>query len=170
MWGNPNQRKKMAHQLDVDAMAADIYGELGGGYSERVYHNAAEVFLRAEGLKYETERHINVPYREHVVGDLRADIIVERELILEFKTVKKLGPKEELQARNYLRLTGLSLACLVNFPPEAGRQPEVKTIDLRSEEASLSQAFDKIRDHHLTASAGLKRVLPDTPVPERDEI
>ena len=159
----------MAARLDVDAMAADIYGELGAGYSERVYHNAAEVYLRDEGLRYETERHINVPYREHVVGDLRADIIVEQSMILEFKTVKKLGPKEELQARNYLNLTGLKLAKLVNFPPESGRRPEVTTIDLISEKEELSRAFDKIQHHHQSVSAGLKRPLPDTPVPERDE-
>ena len=160
----------MAARLDVDAMAADIYGELGAGYSERVYHNAAEVYLRDEGLRYETERHINVQYREHVVGDLRADIIVEQSMILEFKTVKKLGPKEELQARNYLNLTGLKLAKLVNFPPESGRTPEVTTIDLISEKEELSRAFDKIQHHHhQSVSAGLKRRLPDTPVPERDE-
>ena len=159
----------MAARLDVDAMAADIYGELGAGYSERVYHNAAEVYLRDEGLRYETELHINVPYREHVVGDLRADIIVEQSMILEFKTVKKLGPKEELQARNYLNLTGLKLAKLVNFPPESGRTPEVTTIDLISEKEELSRAFDKIQHHHQSVSAGLKRPLPDTPVPERDE-
>tara|TARA_B100000768_G_scaffold42203_1_gene41035 strand:- start:553 stop:1035 length:483 start_codon:yes stop_codon:yes gene_type:complete len=159
----------MAARLDVDAMAADIYGELGAGYSERVYHNAAEVYLRDEGLRYETERHINVPYREHVVGDLRADIIVEREMILEFKTVKKLGPKEELQARNYLNLTGLKLAKLVNFPPESGRTPEVTTIDLISEKEELSRAFDKIHGHHQTVIVDLQPLLPDTLVPERDE-
>ena len=159
----------MAARLDVDAMAAYIYGELGAGYSERVYHNAAEVYLRDEGLRYETERHINVPYREHVVGDLRADIIVEREMILEFKTVKKLGPKEELQARNYLNLTGLKLAKLVNFPPESGRTPEVTTIDLISEKEELSRAFDKIHGHHQTVIVDLQPLLPDTLVPERDE-
>ena len=160
----------MAARLDVDAMAADIYGELGAGYSERVYHNAAEVYLRDEGLRYETERHINVPYREHVVGDLHADIIVEQSMILEFKTVKKLGPKEELQARNYLNLTGLKLAKLVNFPPESGRTPEVTTIDLISEKEELSRAFDKIHGHHQTVIVDLQPLLPDTPVPERDEI
>ena len=167
--GVATNQKKMA-TLDVETMARDIYGALGAGYSERVYHNAAEVYLRSANVKYETERHINVPYRGHVVGDLRADIIVEQEMILEFKSVKKLGPKEELQARNYLSLTGLNLAKLVNFPPEAGREPEVISIDLVSEKEELARVFDKIQHHHHEKTQGLKRLLPDTPLPERGEI
>jgi hypothetical protein len=32
--------------INIEDMMKEIYSELGPGYSERVYHNAAEVYLR----------------------------------------------------------------------------------------------------------------------------
>jgi len=54
--------------IDVEQMVRDVYSELGPGYSERVYHNAMEVILREKKVPYESERHILVNFRGHVVG------------------------------------------------------------------------------------------------------
>jgi len=77
--------------LDVVALASKVYMQLGPGYSERVYHNAMEVLLRKDGFQYESERIIPIPFEGHVIGNLRADIIVNNESILEFKTIKTLN-------------------------------------------------------------------------------
>tara|TARA_B110000459_G_scaffold36045_1_gene38379 strand:+ start:34 stop:552 length:519 start_codon:yes stop_codon:yes gene_type:complete len=147
-------------KYDIEKMMEDVYSELGPGYSERVYHNAVEVILRENKIPYETERHILVRFRGHVVGQLRADLIIDESVILELKAIKTLTDGMELQARKYLDLTGLRTAYLVNFPLQPGREVETRKIALGPSAGELARAFDKIRDHHHTVSADLKQLLP----------
>ena len=146
--------------LDVKQMVRDVYSELGPGYSERVYHNAMEVLLREKKIPYESERHILVRFRGHVVGQLRADIIIDDRIILELKAIKTLTDGMELQAQKYLDLTGLRTAYLVNFPLQPGREVEVREFVLGPSSGELSKAFDKILEHHHTLSEDLKPLPP----------
>ncbi|ADQ91039.1 hypothetical protein MpV1_116c [Micromonas sp. RCC1109 virus MpV1] len=114
--------------MEIEAFAREIYSQLGPGYSERVYHNAMEVLLRERGISYESERIIPIPFKGHVIGNLRADIIINNEIVLEFKTIKTLNDAAELQGQNYLHLTGLKVAYLVNYPPHPDREVEVRKI------------------------------------------
>ena len=111
----------MAEYIDLVKSCADaIWASLGPGYSERVYHNAFEVLLRSRGLSYETERIIPIEFMGHVVGNLRADIVVNRALVVELKAVRSIKEENRVQARKYLELTGMSHALLVNFPQPGG--------------------------------------------------
>jgi GxxExxY protein len=114
--------------MDIPLAARKIYGDLGPGYSERVYHTAMEVLLRKNGVRYESERIVTIPYEGHVIGNLRADIIIDNHTVLEFKTIKTLTDQSQLQARNYLKLTGLRTAYLINFPPFPGRDVEIAIV------------------------------------------
>ena len=147
--------------LDIEQLVRDVYSELGPGYSERVYHNAMEVLLREKGIRYESERHILVHFRGHVVGQLRADIIIDNRIILELKAIKTLTGGMEQQARKYLDLTGLRTAYLVNFPLQPDREVEIRIIALGPSKGELSIAFDEILEHHHTVSAGLKPLPPE---------
>jgi len=101
-------------KYDIEKMMGEVYSELGPGYSERVYHNAVEVILRENKIPYESERHILVRFRGHVVGQLRADIIIDNSVILELKAIKSLTDGMELQAQKYLT-DRLRTAYLVTF-------------------------------------------------------
>jgi GxxExxY protein len=107
-------------ETELRAMAARIWAELGPGFSERVYHNAFEVELRLAGIPYETERIITISYQNHNVGNLRADLIINGEMIVELKSTTKLKEEFVNQAKNYMRLTGIPSALLINFPAVAG--------------------------------------------------
>ena len=147
-------------------MVEEIYAELGPGHSERVYHNAAEVYLREKKVPYESERHIHVVFRGHIVGDLRADIIIDGRIILELKAVQTLGKGVvECQAQKYLDLTGLKSAFLVNFPPLPDRSVETRKIERGPSKEELERDFGRILDHHRSVSAGLKQLLPEVPGP-----
>ena len=146
--------------INIEDMMKEIYSELGPGYSERVYHNAAEVYLREKRVPYESERHILVRFRGHVVGQLRADIIIDSNTILELKAIKTLTDGMEQQVQKYLDLTGCSRGYLVNFPLQPGREVEVRKIEVKSSEGELSRAFDKMYEHHRNVSADLTQLLP----------
>ena len=154
----------------IEKWMKEIYAELGPGHSERVYHNAVEVLLREKNIKYESERIIPVVFRGHVIGNVRADIIIDGRYVLEFKTIRTLGDGAELQAHNYLRLTGLNLAYLINFPPHPGREVEVKKIVQGPSKEELEQEFGKILDHHRSVSADLSQLLLGVPEPGTDDV
>lgn len=103
----------------------EIYSTLGPGFSERVYHNAMEVILRENGVSYESERVIPIIFKGHTIGNLRADIIIEKATVVELKSVKTINDMMIAQARNYLNLLNLQDAYLVNFPPTPNSEPEV---------------------------------------------
>ena len=151
--------------MDIEALARAIYTDLGPGYSERVYHNAMEVMLRERGVPYESERIITIPFRGHVIGNLRADIIINNETILEFKTIKTLNDAAELQAHSYLRLTGLKEAYLVNYPPHPAREVEVRRILVQSEEEEHDTMTDKTSEIPHTVSADLLQPLEEYLLP-----
>lgn len=106
--------------LLLKTISEKIFKVLGPGFSERVYHNAFEVELRARGIQYETEKILPIIYEGHTIGNLRADLIVGGRTIVELKSVAKLKDEFRNQVHNYIRLTGLETGYLVNFPCVAG--------------------------------------------------
>ena len=99
--------------------AGNIRRQLGPGYLESVYKNAMQVELRKNGLPYEVERPIHVYYDNVLVGDFKADIIVDKRLVLELKAVSNVHMSHEIQLVNYLTSTGLDDGLLINFGSES---------------------------------------------------
>ena len=98
--------------------AVNIRRQLGPGYLEGVYKNAMLVELRKWKLDYEVEKPINVYYEGILVGEFKADIVVEKLLILELKAVNSLHIAHEVQLVNYLTATGIDNGLLINFGAE----------------------------------------------------
>lgn len=88
---------------------------LGPGFLEKVYENALLIELKARGLKAEAQIPITVSYKENIIGEYLADIIVEDKVIVELKTVENLNKMHEAQLLNYLKATGINVGLLVNF-------------------------------------------------------
>ena len=93
----------------------EVSNELGSGFLESVYRNALVIALTASGLKAEPEVKIQVIYKNVVVGNFCADIIVEGNVVVELKAVKSLLPEHTAQTLNYLKATGIPVGLLVNF-------------------------------------------------------
>lgn len=88
-------------------IAKDIYDTLGHGYSEAVYHNAFEVALRAHGISYETERILPVTYMGKVIGNLRIDLLVNGQTVIELKATRRLSEDAITQVKMYKTMLGL---------------------------------------------------------------
>ena len=104
----------------MKTIAENIWASLGPGYSESVYHCAFEVGLRKRGIFYETERIVPVFYDGQNVGHVRADLIIDRKVVIELKSVSKLNESYRIQTRNYMDLLGLDHGILINFPDKVG--------------------------------------------------
>ena len=95
--------------------AFEIHNALGAGFLERVYSNALSHELRQMGLACEQEVAHKVKYKDLIVGDYFADLVVERRVLVELKAVKLLDPVHVSQCYSYLKGTKLKVCMLINF-------------------------------------------------------
>jgi len=107
------EKEDLTHK--VIGCAYQVYNKLGFGFLESVYRKAMVIEVEASGLRVQQENPLRVLYRDQVVGDFFADLLVEDELIVELKSVERLGKIHEAQLVNYLVATGTELGLLINF-------------------------------------------------------
>jgi len=88
---------------------------LGSGFLEKVYEKALMIELRGRGLSVENQVPLKVSYKEQIVGEYFADLLVEDRVIVEIKSVANLLKEHQAQVLNYLKATGISVGLLVNF-------------------------------------------------------
>lgn len=93
-----------------------IYNTFGAGLLESVYVKALKIELQKQGLSVETEVPIPVFYEgENLDIGFRIDLLVNKQVVIEVKSVENLAEVHHKQVLTYLKLTDLRLAILVNF-------------------------------------------------------
>lgn len=110
----------LLHRDVTDAILGaffDVYGGLGYGFLEAVYANALALELRLRGRRVEREVSLPVFWKETEIGHYRADLIVDRSVLVELKAGRHPDPSAEAQVLNYLRAGGLRVALLLHFGP-----------------------------------------------------
>jgi len=95
--------------------AYHVYNKMGYGFLESVYEKCLMIELRKAGLVAESQVPIHVEYDGETVGEFIADILVEGEVILELKSVKKIVRAHEIQLVNYLTATRKGVGLILNF-------------------------------------------------------
>ncbi|HRP32985.1 MAG TPA: GxxExxY protein [Agriterribacter sp.] len=93
-----------------------VYNNLGPGLLESAYEAALAFELNKRGLQHATQIGLPMEY-ETVRLDIgyRLDILVEKKVIIEIKSVESLLDVHHKQLITYLKLSGLKLGLLVNF-------------------------------------------------------
>ncbi len=66
-----------------------------------------------------------VVYKDQIIGEYIADLVIDGKIILELKAVSKFTPAHEAQAHHYLAATGLHLAILLNFGAPSLQQKRI---------------------------------------------
>jgi len=114
---DPVQRRLMLDQITerIIGCVHQVSNTLGSGFLEKVYEYALAVELVRAGLRVAQQRRIEVRYRDVLVGEFVADILVEECVIIEIKAVKSFEDIHTAQCVNYLKATSLQVCLLVNF-------------------------------------------------------
>jgi GxxExxY protein len=93
-----------------------VHRKLGPGLLESVYELALSHEIGKLGLRIDRQVPIPVRYDTLVFDEgFRADIIVERLVIIELKSVEEVHPVYKKQLLTYLRLAEMRLGYLINF-------------------------------------------------------
>jgi GxxExxY protein len=108
------------HENEIAAKVMDasflIHRELGPGLLESVYETVLAKLLTDKALLVERQVAVPVTFQGLSFDEgFRADLIVEKKLIIELKSVERLQPVHSKQLLTYLRLTGCRLGLLINF-------------------------------------------------------
>lgn len=109
----------------------DIYNELGYGFLEKVYHKAMLIELKKRGYSIESEKKVNVYYKNEIVGEYVPDIIINEAIIVELKCVEYLIETHENQLLNYLKATNCEVGLLLNFGKDPQFIRKIFTNDLK---------------------------------------
>jgi GxxExxY protein len=96
-----------------------IYNELGHGFLECVYEQAFSIVLAQNGIFFQRQVAVPVWLHGQQVGEFRADLLVDRTVLIELKTGRAIEAAWEKQLLNYLRATDVEVGLLFNFGPSA---------------------------------------------------
>lgn len=101
---------------EVIGAAIAVHRELGPGLLESAYQTCLAFELKSRGLAIEREVALPVTYRGvRLDCGYRIDLVIERQIIVEIKSVESLQRIHEAQMLTYLRLAKLPVGLLINF-------------------------------------------------------
>jgi len=100
----------------------DIFRELGPCHLESVYHRAFLLELDEKGFPYSYEVNMPVRYKNHIVGTVRADIIIDSSWVVELKATSSLKQEHVIQTLHYMDISGIKEGYLINFPNKTGAE------------------------------------------------
>ena len=102
--------------FEIRGAIYDVYKELGPGMLESVYEEALCFELERRGLTIERQKKVSIKYKGNVLKtELRLDLLVEDEVIVELKSVEEMKKVFSKQLLTYLRLMNKKVGLLVNF-------------------------------------------------------
>jgi GxxExxY protein len=109
----------------------NVYNELGFGFLEKVYHKSLLIELKRNGYKIDSEKKVNVYYKNEIVGEYIPDIIINDSVIVELKCVEYLTDIHENQLLNYLKATDCEVGLILNFGKDTQFIRKIFTNDLK---------------------------------------
>ena len=99
--------------------AMEVYNVLGPGFLESVYQEALEIELSIRGISFESQRELNIRYKDHrLKQQYKPDFVISEKIIVEIKALNQLTSQDQGQLLNYLKATGLTVGVLINFGAE----------------------------------------------------
>lgn len=130
--------------MDIEGLASiavdcglTVHRELGPGLLESAYETVLAALLAQRGLFVERQKLIPIRFRDLVIQEgFRADILVERSLLIELKAVEKLLPVHGKQVLTYLRFMNLPVGLLMNFNVPMFREGLRRIVDNHTRTAS----------------------------------
>jgi GxxExxY protein len=93
----------------------EIQNNLGAGHTKEVYQNALYIALQDTNIAYETNKVLPITFRDHFVGTLTADLIVDHTLV-----IMMCGDRDEMinQCILYKRASQIPFGMILLFTPQ----------------------------------------------------
>ncbi len=114
------KEENIMHENEIASVIVDtafkLHQNLGPGLLESVYENTLAYDLREKGLDVEQQVALPLVYKEiNMEVGYRLDLLVNKKVVVEIKSIELLAPVHYAQLLTYLKLTDLKLGLLINF-------------------------------------------------------
>ncbi len=114
-----------------------IHKDLGPGLLESVYELILAEKLRRLGIAVDRQRPINISYEDvQIESAFRVDLLIERRLVVEIKSLEQIAPVHAKQILTYIRLMNLPLGLLMNFGAATFREGVRRLVNNHTDFAS----------------------------------
>ena len=100
---------------NIIAGAIEVHRILGPGLLESIYEEALSFELASQKLTVDRQVAVHITYKGHTIHGQRLDLVVNREVVVEVKSVRKLPDVAMAQVLSYLRAAQLKRGLLINF-------------------------------------------------------
>ena len=95
----------------------EVWKEFKGMFKESVIDRALNIALESRGLKVESQKRIDIYFKDKKVGTYVPDKIVEGKILLELKAKPFITKQDIEQFWKYLKGSQYKLGFLINFSP-----------------------------------------------------
>ena len=96
--------------------AIDVHKVLGPGMLESAYEECLFYELFQQGLFIERQKPVPVIYKNIKLDcGYRIDLLIEKKIIIELKSIEILAPIHVAQILTYMRFSGINVGLLINF-------------------------------------------------------
>lgn len=103
----------------VIGAAMDVHTYCGPGLLESAYQDCLIDELKPRGINYEQAVTLPFNYKGHLISKAYViDLLIEKSLIVELKSVEKILPVHRNQLKTYLKGSNLRTGLLLNFNVE----------------------------------------------------
>ena len=99
----------------IISAAIEVHRILGPGLLESIYEEALCYELSKRGLQIERQKDVDVVYKDQVIKGQRLDLLINGQVVVEIKSVRKLDDIFTAQILSYLKTTGTKRGLIINF-------------------------------------------------------
>jgi GxxExxY protein len=99
----------------IISAAIEVHRILSPGLLESIYEEALCYELLKRGMQIERQKDVDVVYKDQVIKGQRLDLLVNGEVIVEIKSVRRLEQIFIAQVLSYLKATGNKRGLIINF-------------------------------------------------------
>lgn len=100
----------------IISAAIEVHKCLGPGLLESAYEQCLCHELHFRGIKFQRQKPLPLEYKGiNLDCGYRLDILVERQIVIELKTVEKILPVHQAQLLTYLKLWPAKVGLILNF-------------------------------------------------------
>ncbi|UUF16391.1 MULTISPECIES: GxxExxY protein [Flavobacterium] len=111
----------MQHYREKDTykiigICMEVHRNLGPGLLEVVYKDPLELEFKENNIPFEREKEYSIEYKGKILPHkFYADFIINEDIVLEVKAIKKFSNEHIAQILNYIKLSDSEVGLLVNF-------------------------------------------------------
>ncbi|HWK35612.1 GxxExxY protein [Sphingomonas sp.] len=132
---------------DVIELAIRIHRDLGPGLLESVYEMVLAGKLAGRGYPVSRQYPVDIEFDGmRFDAAFRIDLLVDRRLIVEIKSVERLNGAHAKQLLTYLRLTKQPVGLLINFGGETLKEGVRRLVNNYSHSASSAPLREIIKE------------------------